>query len=186
MKLRIVLATAALGAAALIGLTACGPVDVSNSLNPEASALTALGFTSDDLSAGKLTDPGSTASPDANATAAPGAAAPAKQRRAGALRLRRALGRNVEHGEVVVQTKQGDKTIDVQRGTVTAIDDTSVTVKSTDGFTQTWVFGKPLRVIEHRTTIQANAVKVGTEIGVAGAKDGSTVTANLIVIPLPK
>ena len=96
------------------------------------------------------------------------------------------MGRNVEHGEVVVQTKQGDKTIDVQRGTVTAIDDTSVTVKSADGFTQTWVFGKPLRVIEHRTTIQANAVKVGTEIGVAGAKNGSTVTANLIVIPLPK
>ena len=182
MKLRIALLTATLGAAALLGLTACGPVDVSNSLNPEASALTALGFTSDDLSAGKLTDPGPSASPDANS--APGAAA--KQRRAGALRLRRALGRNVEHGEVVVQTKQGDKTIDVQRGTVTAIDDTSVTVKSADGFTQTWVFGKPLRVIEHRTTIQANAVKVGTEIGVAGAKDGSTVTANLIVIPLPK
>jgi hypothetical protein len=176
MKLRIAFATVALGAAALLGLTACGPDDMSNSLTPEASALTALGFQTDDLvAAGKVSDPGPGASdaPDH-----------ARKGRPGALRLRRLLGRNVEHGEVVVQTKQGDKTIDVQRGQVTAIDDTSITVKSADGFTQTWVFGKPMRVIEHRTTIQASAVKVGTKVGIAGLKDGSTLTARLLVIPL--
>jgi hypothetical protein len=181
MKLRIVLATAALGAAALLGVTACGPADATDSLTPEASALTALGYNTDDLTlAGKLTDDPS-----------PGASAPAgkhdgKLARRPALRLRRALGRNVEHGEVVVQTKQGDKTIDVQRGAVTAIDDKSVTVKSADGFTQTWVFGTPFHVIERRTTIQASAVKVGATVGVAGIKNGSTVTANLLVIPNAK
>jgi hypothetical protein len=181
MKLRIALVTAALGAAALIGLTACGPADVSNSLTPEASALTALGFSTDDVAvAGKVNDPGTSPS-DAPSTAAGkgGGHRPA-------LRLRRALARNVEHGEVVVQTKQGDKTIDVQRGTVTEITSTSVTVKSTDGFTQTWVFGTPLRVIENRSSIQPSAVKVGQLIGVAGAKNGTTVTANLVVIPLAK
>jgi hypothetical protein len=178
MKLRITLATAALGVAGLIGLTACGPADVSNSLTPEASALTAVGFSADDLTVtGKVTDPG----PSPSSSNAPGG-----RGHRPALRLRRALARNVEHGEVVVQTKDGDKTVDVQRGTVTAIDATSVTVKSADGFTQTWVFGTPLRVIEHRNSIQPSAVKVGQRIGVAGVKNGSTVTANIIVIPLAK
>jgi hypothetical protein len=182
MKLRIVLATAALSAAALIGLAACGPADTSNSLTPEASALTALGFNTDDVTAGKVTgDP----SPDAS-SATDDAHSDRKEARRNALRLRRKLGANVEHGEVVVQTKQGDKTVDVQRGTVTAIDDKSVTVKSADGFTQTWVFGTPFHVIEHRSSVQASAVKVGTKVGVAGVKNGSTVTANLLVIPLAK
>jgi hypothetical protein len=102
------------------------------------------------------------------------------------LRLRRILAAHVEHGEVVVQTKQGDKTVDVQRGVITAIDEKSVTVKSADGFTQTWVFGTPFQVIERRSTVQASAVKVGTKVGVAGIKNGSTVTANLLVIPLAR
>jgi hypothetical protein len=178
MKLRIALATAALGAAALIGLTACGPGDTSNSLTPEASALTALGFTTDDLTvSGKLTEPGPGASPS------PDVDHP-KKAHPHALRLRRMLAAHVEHGEVVVQTKDGDKTIDIQRGVVTAIDDKSVTVKSADGFTETWVLGTPLRVIERRSTVQPGAVKVGTKVGVAGIKNGSTVTANLLVIPL--
>src|SRR5947209_15949237 len=142
MKLRIALVTAALGAAALLGLTACGPADLSNALSPEASALTAVGFSADDVStAGKLTDP----TPGASSGTAAGTAKDHP-----ALRLRRTLGRHVEHGEVVVATKQGDRTVDVQRGTITAIDDHSVTVKSADGFTQTWVFGTPLRVIQNR------------------------------------
>ena len=175
MKLRIALATAALGAAALIGLTACGPADVSDSLTPEASALTAVGFTSDDVTvSGKLADPGASPSADAGTGAAKGHQLP---------RLRRALARHVEHGEVVVSTKDGDKTVDVQRGTVTAVDDHSITVKCADGFTQTWALGSPLRVIQNRATIQPTAVKVGMLAGVAGVKQGSTVTANLIVIP---
>ena len=181
MKLRIALATAALGAVALLGLTACGPADVSNALSPEASALTALGFNTDDVTvSGKLADPGPSDAPSTT---------PDKSGRYGRpapLRLRRLLARHVEHGEVVVQTKQGDKPIDIQRGQVTTIDDKSITVKSADGFTQTWVFGTPLRVIQNRTTIQPSAVTVGQEVGVAGAKNGTTVTANLVVIPLKK
>jgi hypothetical protein len=179
MKLRIVLATAALGAAALIGLAACGPADASNDLTPEASALSAaFGLSPDEVTTDvPALDPTPSASPGAQKDK--GGKHPGLR----ALRLRRALGPHVEHGEVVVQTKDGDKTVDVQRGTVTAITDTSVTVKSADGFTQTWAFGSPFHVIEHRTSIQASAVAVGTQVGVAGIKNGSTVTANLLVIP---
>jgi len=171
MKLRVALATAALGAAALIGLTACGPADLNDTLSPDATALTAVGFATDDLT--PAADPAPSASGDA--------AAKPHQLRPG--KLRRELARHVLHGEVVVQTKNGDKTVDVQRGTVTAVTDTTVTVKSSDGFTSTWAFGDPLRVVEHGTKADKSAVKVGTEVGIAGAKNGSTVTANLIVIP---
>ena len=82
-----------------------------------------------------------------------------------------------------MQTKDGVKTVDVQRGTVTAIDARTMTVKSTDGFTLTWTLGGDLKVFEHRTAVQPSAVKVGTEVGVAGVKDGTTTTARLIVIP---
>jgi hypothetical protein len=191
MKLRVALATAAFGAVALIGLTGCGPADASNDLtasndlSPQASALSAA-FGLDPYEV--TTDvPAAEPTPSASPGAArdPGAAKDKGGKHPGlrALKLRRALGPHVEHGEVVVQTKDGDKTVDVQRGTVTAINDTSVTVKSADGFTQTWVFGTPFHVIERRTSIQANAVAVGTQVGVAGIKNGATVTANLLVIP---
>jgi len=88
---------------------------------------------------------------------------------------------NTLHGEAVVQTKEGTKTVVVQRGTVTAITDTSVTLKSTDGFTLTWTYGDKLHVVEHRTSVKADAIKVGDEIGVAGARDGDRTLARLIV-----
>jgi len=172
MKIRVAFATAALGAAALLGLTACGGTDLTDSLTPEATALTAVGFSEPDVA------------PAADPT--PSASSAAKPHKARRPALRRALGQHVEHGEVVVQTKEGDKTVDVQRGTVTAITGSSVTVKSADGFTQTWAFGSPLRVVEHRATVQPTEVKAGIQIGVAGIKNGSTVTANLIVIPEAK
>lgn len=170
-RLRIVLATAALGAAALIGVAACDPGTTSavNAMSPEATALTALGFPAEDLAPAA----------DPSATGAPGAKATGPRVRA----LRRALRGNVEHGEVVVKTKNGDQTIDIQRGTVTAVDSTSVTVKSADGYALTWTFGNPIRVVAHRAKAQPSAVTMGAEIGIAGIKTGSSVTARLIVIP---
>jgi hypothetical protein len=176
MKVRVALATAALGAAALIGLTACGPADLSDSYSAEASALTSVGFTQEELAPAADPSPAPSGSPGADA----GAKKPHPFRPG---RLRRQLAAHVEHGEVVVQTKDGDKTVDVQRGEVTAVTSTSVTVKSADGFTQTWAYGDPLRVVQHRAKADAGAVKVGEKVGVAGVKQGSTVTANLIIIP---
>lgn len=177
-RIGLVMGTLVLGVAGLVGLTACdrgGAVASSaevvsdTAVSAEAQALTALGF--DTTGAPIVTDPAP--APSTGASKAP------KARLGG---IRRLLRKNTLHGEVVVQTKDGTKTIDVQRGTVTAIDDKTVTVKSTDGFTLTWTFGNPINVLEHRTTVQPSAVKVGTEIGVAGTKDGSTTTARLIVI----
>jgi hypothetical protein len=60
------------------------------------------------------------------------AAAPAHPHRA------RGLLRRAEHAEVTVRTKQGDRVVDVQRGQVTAVSPTSVTVRSKDGFSATY------------------------------------------------
>ncbi|MBX6357739.1 MAG: hypothetical protein IRZ05_18025 [Micromonosporaceae bacterium] len=145
-------------------------------VSAEGEALAALGLPAADLAAAgyQATDP----SPSAEAGKAHGKPGWRKPR------LNRALLRkNALHGEVVVQTKDGTKTVVVQRGQVTAIDDTTMTVKSTDGFTQTWRFGDPIRVVEHRNTVQPKDITVGTQVGVAGAKDDGTSTAKLIVVP---
>lgn len=183
MKLRIALATAALGAVALLGVAACSPFGTSADMSPEASALTALGFNPDEVV--PVADPTPTATatgggqPNASAKPGHGAGHPALRR----LTIRRALARNVEHGEMVVKTKDGDKTIDVQRGTITAITSTTVTVKSADGVTEVWTFGNPIHVVEHRTSVQPSNVTTGETVGVAGTKSNGNLTASLLVIP---
>ena len=96
------------------------------------------------------------------------------------------MGRNVLHGEAVVKTKDGDVTVVVQRGEVTAISSGSVTVKSSDGFTLTWSFHPELRVIERRAAIQPSEIKAGAHIALAGPKSGDKPQARLIVLPLKK
>ena len=114
-----------------------------------------------------------------------GPAARARHRRA-RIAARRLGGAGTLHGEIVVRTKDGTKTVVVQRGTVTAVSATSITVRSTDGYTLTWALGKPLKVVEHRSTIDASQVKAGELVALAGVKNGSTPTARLVVLrPAP-
>jgi hypothetical protein len=184
MKLRVALATAALGAVTLVGLAACGQGTDTASLSPEATALSAIGFAPADLTAATTSDPAADPTPSASASTGDGGTG--KHPRLRALAIRHALGKNVEHGEIVVNTKNGDKTVDVERGTVTAISSTSITVKATDGFSETWTIGSSTRVIKDRATSTPSTITNGATVGIAGTKSGSTVTATLIVIPQSK
>ena len=211
MKLRsrvgVTIATTAVGALGVLGLAACSPssAPAATTMTPEATALTALGFADSDVTGAAADNSGDAASePNAPANApadatstsslATGGATPSASaapgrgnRRHPALRrllIRRAtIAKHVEHGSVTISTKNGDETIDVQRGTITAISSTSMTVKSADGFTLTWTFGDKMRVLEDRSTIQPTDVTAGETVGVAGEKTGSTETARLVVIP---
>jgi hypothetical protein len=179
-RIGVAIATATLGAFGLLGLAACGATPASaGTLSPEQSALTEVGFTSDDVTTGNGT------AVTAMASATPSAAATKdKHRKLKRLAIRRlALRGHVQHGQVTVETKKGDQTIDVQRGTVTAITATTMTVKSTDGYTLTWNISGPLNFIEHRTSVQPSDVATGDLVGVAGTQDGTTATAKLVVIP---
>jgi hypothetical protein len=181
----------------LLGLTACerpgapaagvdaavgAPADaaLAAATGLEEQALASLGFAPTELTVAKPAAKPA-ASPGADPSASPGRGERGKNRRP----LGRALllrGR-VLHAEAVVQTDDGIKTLVSQRGTITAIDDDSVTVKSTDGFTLTWSFGDDLRVIDRRRTVQPTELAEGVEVGVAGAKDGDGTVARLIVRP---
>jgi hypothetical protein len=96
--------------------------------------------------------------------------------------IRKYLRKNTLHGDITVQGKDGVKTIVVQRGTVTAVTSTGVSVKSTDGFALTWTFGDKLRLVQDRKAVPTSALKTGQEIGVAGTRDGDVTKARLIAI----
>jgi hypothetical protein len=187
-RTRIGLVVSAL-ALALVGLTACGRTGTDSAAAPasatdqsaEVQALQAVGFSSADLAAAPAD---LAAVPAAEPSGSPGPKKPNADRPGP---IKGILHKGVLHGEATLTMKDGTvRHVAVQRGTVTAIDDKSITVKSSDGFTQTWTFGSPIHVVEHRTTIAPSAIKVGSEVGVAGAKDGDKLTARLIVVPAKK
>ncbi|MFI2708523.1 hypothetical protein ACH495_00115 [Micromonospora sp. NPDC018662] len=203
---RIVTGATALLTAAALGLAGCGAaqtgadaaretaVEVAAAMGTDGQALAALGVDPADLDVDPVAAPAPSASGSPTEQADSGTpeeqAGPERkgdraQEGGKRHRARVLLRKNRLHGEVVVQTKEnGTKTVAVQRGQVTAIDAKSMTVKSADGFTMTWTFGEKLRVVERRATIRANEIKVGTTVGVAGAKDGEKGVARLVVVPL--
>jgi hypothetical protein len=98
------------------------------------------------------------------------AAAPAHPHRA------RALLRRAEHGEVTVRTKKGDRVLDVQRGQVTAVSPTSVTVRSKDGFSAAYAVTSTSKVRGKKKPTTISAVHNGDRVLVIAVHDGSTTT----------
>lgn len=89
------------------------------------------------------------------------------------------LGR-IEHGELTVRAGKQDKLIDIQRGQVTAVSPTSVTVRSRDGFSGTYTVNAKTKVHKDKAKSTIGAVKTGDRVGVRATKSGSTDTATAI------
>jgi hypothetical protein len=89
---------------------------------------------------------------------------------------------NILHGEGVIKTKDGTQPVAMQHGTVTAVSDSSITLKSSDGYTKTWSLAPTVHVVEHRTALQPAPVKIGTDLAVAGPREGTRNTATIIVV----
>jgi hypothetical protein len=176
---RLFVGVALTGAIALVGATGCGRFgtgteSVDTDLTDVAwdgQALQAIGYTTEDVTLASAETPAPTANPG-------------KDRRELRHKRLRFAFRNTLHAEAVVQTDEGTKTVVAQRGTVTAVNGTSLTVKSSDGFTLTWVIGDQTTVIVKRVKAQIGEVTVGAEVGVAGAKDGDATNARLVVVPV--
>jgi hypothetical protein len=168
----------ALGLAACGGGPAAGAADLTD-LSYETEALASIGFATD------VAALRAAVAPDPTASAKAGRKAEDRKLR----KLRLAFGRNTLHAEATVQTKAGVQTLVVQRGEITAVDDTSVTVKSADGFSLTWTFGDKIRIAKRGAPggqADRAELKVGVTVGAAGLREGSTTTARLIVIPVAK
>ncbi|MBT1002571.1 hypothetical protein KIH31_08130 [Paenarthrobacter sp. DKR-5] len=95
---------------------------------------------------------------------------------------------NALHGEFVVQRNGSYVTVLLQKGTVDAVSSTSITVKSADGFSQTYAINDKTVIRKVDTTssqrpakVSASDLKSGDEVRIVGDKSGSGVTATNIV-----
>ena len=79
------------------------------------------------------------------------------------------------HGQFVVPRSGGGyQTIDTQRGSVTAVSATSITVRSADGFSKTYQVASSTNVDARRNGIAA--VKTGHQVMVTATDGGGTAT----------
>jgi hypothetical protein len=85
------------------------------------------------------------------------------------------------HGEV---TLAGEKhqVIAFQRGGVTKVSDTSLTVKSNDGFVETYVLSKETNVRENGRDSKVADIDSSDRVLVVAAKDGSTLDARRVIV----
>lgn len=103
----------------------------------------------------------------------------------------------VLHGEGIVQTKKGPVRVAMQNGTATAATGTSLTVRSTDGYTKTWTLADDVRVFDHHKSLPPDALKAGTNVVVGGpitvnggtaaptASPSTTYTAQIVLVQSP-
>ncbi len=85
---------------------------------------------------------------------------------------------NALHGDFVVSVNGAFVTDRLQTGTVTAVSATDITLKSTDGYTQSYVINSGTSVDNGANTI--GDVKQGNTVTVTAALSGSTATADTI------
>jgi hypothetical protein len=174
-------------AVALVGLAGCArlrdrAVDDAelSDLSWDAQALQTLGYDSVDISVTGAAADTVTDGSDSAASATTDDGAPGRRGRHPRLRY---VFQHALHGEATLQTDEGLKTVVAQRGTLTQVTDTTITVSSSDGYTVTWTLGGSSVVVVDRARSTIDAVAVGTEVGVAGSREGDTVTLRLLVVP---
>lgn len=97
------------------------------------------------------------------------------------------LGKRALHGEFVAKGKDGAfVTVDGQRGAVTQVSSTRITLKSADGFTATYVLTADTKVRKDGNPGKIGDVKVGEAALVLATKSGDAKTAKGVVVGDPK
>ena len=121
--------------------------------------------------------------PAASAPGTGAAAGQGKGAKAGRAGMLAKLRGRLLHGQFTVQGKDNQPvTRSEQRGTVqSGVSSTSITLKSTDGFNQTYVVTPETKVRIDGKKSSISDVKAGQTAGVLAKVDGSTQTATVIV-----
>jgi hypothetical protein len=89
-------------------------------------------------------------------------------------------GMAIVHGQAVIAKSGGGyQTVDYQRGTVTAVSTTSITLKSSDGFTMSYAINGSTIVGANRGGI--GSVKAGNTASVIATVSGKTATAAKVI-----
>lgn len=95
------------------------------------------------------------------------AAAPGDPGQTGHMRMgmgRRAMLNRIEHGELTLRTRNGDRTVDLQRGTVSAVSPTSISVTSADKFAGTYAVDSATKVRTRNGLVSISSVHVGDQV----------------------
>jgi hypothetical protein len=129
---------------------------------------------------------GPTTSPSSPTSASPGAPALAGHGAKSGVHAKRALLKRALHGEVTVGGEKGTRVIDFQRGSVQSVSSTAITLKSTDGFTATYVVTADTNVRKNGAAATIGAIEKGDTVRVVALKSGSTDTARLVAEPKTK
>jgi hypothetical protein len=87
------------------------------------------------------------------------------------------------HGEATVRRKDGFHVADWQRGKITGISGTTLTVRSADGATWTWTTNGDTRVRKDGGKSSLSALSGGAQVFVLGERSGDTRTAKLVREP---
>jgi hypothetical protein len=123
------------------------------------------------------------ADPTTSPTPTPTASATAKDKPADkhrdGLPGRRALLARALHGEATLGGEK-HRVVAFQRGVVQEVSATSLTVKSEDGFTATYVLNADTKVAKQGDKSTISGIKNGDHVRVLALKDGSTLTAKAI------
>ena len=134
------------------------------------STVTLAGGISAGLAYADTPDPTPTTTPSASATPTE----KAKPSRDG--RKHRGLLARALHGEVTLAGKE-HRVVVFQRGPAEKASATSITVKSADGYTATYVIAAETKVRKNGKPATAADLEAGDRIFVAATKEGSTPTA---------
>ena len=91
-----------------------------------------------------------------------GAPAPGMRARMGM--GKRGLLKHLEHGELTLDTRKGERTVDLQRGVATAVSPTSITVTSQDKFQATYTVDSSTKVRTTSGLVGISAVHQGDQV----------------------
>lgn len=98
----------------------------------------------------------------------------------------RGPGGDVLHSEATVKDQGGTtKVIVTQSGAITDVTDSTITVKSSDGFVASYTVDKSTRISLNGTDGTASSLRKGDTVHVEGTKSGSTNHAEAVFDGLP-
>jgi hypothetical protein len=86
------------------------------------------------------------------------------------------------YGQYTFETKQGPRTLAFERGTITSVKASDVTVRATDGTTLTWMLTGTSVVREDGTRVPTSTLKQGQLVFTGGPVTDGARDARLIVI----
>ena len=116
-------------------------------------------------------------------SASPSTSSPGTHADKAGAHAKRALLKRALHGELTVGGKEKTRVIDFQRGTVQKVAGTAITLKSTDGFTATYVVTTETKVRKAGEPAKIGDIKAGDKVRVVALKQGDTSTARLVAEP---